>query len=111
MACAPPRSLAALTICGTYATTRTLLHSVNAVSVMSAIVIPRTHHPGATLFRVVCRIDELAPAWPGAAHLDHHRLPHLDEMSDVGGLGVETSRGQRLQRRFIELFAIARVPS
>src|SRR5215471_3755129 len=43
MASAPLRSLAALAICGRYATTRRLLHSVNAASVMSAIVIPRGH--------------------------------------------------------------------
>src|SRR5262249_18267416 len=41
MASAPLRSLAALAICGRYATTRKLLHSVNAASVMSANVIPR----------------------------------------------------------------------
>src|SRR5262249_16872836 len=39
MASAPLRSLAALAICGRYATTRRLLHSVNAASVMSAIAI------------------------------------------------------------------------
>src|SRR5262245_6946700 len=43
MASAPLRSLAALAICGRYATTRRLLHSVNAASMMSAIVIPRGH--------------------------------------------------------------------
>src|SRR5256885_1006938 len=98
MACAPLRSLAALAICGTYATTRRLLHSVNAVSVMSAIVIPRdilrAHNRGGRLLRVVCRIDERTPAGSGAAHLNHPRPPPLDEMGNVRGLRVETSRRQ-----------------
>src|ERR1700682_3128364 len=147
MSSAPLLSLAALAICGTYAKTRRLLHSVNAVSVMSAIVIPRgillgrgllfgfrspgiardklprsyrasdSFHPlRATtgmrcLPRAVGWLDEHTPARSGAAHLDHHRLPHFDEMGEVCGLGVEASRGQRFQRRRIERFAVARVPS
>ena len=55
-------------------------------------------------------LTKLAPARSGAAHLDHDRLPHLDEVGDVGGLGVEAPGRQRLQGRRIELLAVGRVP-
>jgi len=77
IACAPLRSLAVLAICGRYAKTRRLLHSVNAASVMSAIVIRRSY---VALFRIISWIDERAPAGSSASHLDYHRLLHFDEM-------------------------------
>ena len=106
IASAPLRSTAALT--RAYARTRRLLHSVNAASVMSSSIIPAScwvelssaaceapkirtdqspRRPLPRLLRVAGRIDERTSARPGAAHLDDHRLAHLDEMSDVGGLG------------------------
>src|SRR6266545_4352462 len=63
------------------------------------------------LFWICRRTDEHTRAWSDAAHLDHDRLAHFDEMDEVCGLRVEASDWQRLQRRRIEFLAVASVPS
>src|SRR5262245_1708277 len=87
MASAPLRSLAALAICGRYATTRKLLHSVNAASVMSAIVIPRAsclvgNYWSASSVNI--RADQLSQSYSAASESLHfaQKLPRLCARAD-----------------------------
>jgi hypothetical protein len=62
---------------------------------------------GGDLLRIVERIDKLAPAGAGAAHLQDGVFLDLDEMRHIGGLGVEAAGWQDFQLGTVKRFSVA----